>query len=229
MCRTKNGKWSVPQRMDEAERGNTSISREIYSNKLPCISMLVNYYFFHLSGASCPHRVEFIGIQSYFPCIGFPAYCYSLSIPFIFLWGIAGPGVHLNSIQVKPAWSGRLNTDLAIKSLSFLFCVRFTVWPLATSVWHFAFFVSRMKMVIIFLALWAITRFHLLILIESFKHNMQNAVNWYLIQFAADEIDLTFVNLRIFLPEIKFMFRSFPQTGQHGNENRPCQRAAISA
>lgn len=38
-------------------------------------------------------------------------------------------------------------------------------------------------------------RFHLLILVESFEHNMQNAMNWFLMQFAADEIDLTYANL----------------------------------
>lgn len=47
----------------------------------------------------------------------------------------------------------------------------------------------------IFLALWGIMRFPLLVLVESFEHNMQNAMNWFLIQFAANEIDLTFVNL----------------------------------
>lgn len=44
-----------------------------------CTSVLVNYYFFHLSGASCPCILEFKGIQSYFLYLGFPAYCYSLS------------------------------------------------------------------------------------------------------------------------------------------------------
>jgi len=41
--------------------------------------MLVKYYFFHRSGASCPPRLEFKGIQSYFLYIGFPAYYCSLS------------------------------------------------------------------------------------------------------------------------------------------------------